>query len=623
MAERRCLRCMGTYDDQYEICPHCGAYYRHEKKDSFHLDPGIVIGENSEYIVGESIGCGGFGITYVGWDNRLNRKIAIKEFFPSKYVTRTNFNTVMVYDDTFINEYEMGLRNFIDEANRLAQYNGYEGIVHIYDCLIDKNTAYMIMDYVEGVTLMNYLKQHGPIPYQRAIRILMPVLVSLGEIHKTGLIHRDISPDNIIINEAEEKITLIDFGSARLANPEGKDGLTAIVKPGFAPLEQFYYNGNQGTWTDVYSAAAVLYHMITGKIPPSSSERINEDMIKTPTQLGYPIPQNLEIAIMNALNVNVESRTQTVDEFYMAISGQIQVQRVEPEVSKKKGEPLKPIHKMIIAASAVLCVVIVVLIVLLTGLKDNNKNGEYQLPNYENGAGDYGNDKIKKELENKGIDATVLIVGKISEFDTSKFQNSEVIKQEPEPGYTVKKGEKVDIRVSIASSGKIEKGKVPYLYAWPAKEAVIHLRNAGIENFELIPMESDDYDTNLVCDQNPYPGEPFTKDDTLKIYVSGKEIPKDVLDEKNKPKEKDKKDKEKTSKKEAATKKATKKSSKSTKTTKRSSSKKKSSKPSSKKSTKKKKSSKSKSKSKGKSYGSSGSSSGGSKVKNNSAESFE
>ena len=610
MAERRCLRCMGTYDDRFEICPHCGSFYQHEKRESFHLTPGIVIGDNGRYTVGEAIGSGGFGITYVGWDDFLKRKIAIKEFFPSKYATRTNFNSVMVYDNSFINDYEHGLKRFIDEAQRLAQFNSYDGIVHVHEVLIDKNTAYMIMDFVEGVTLMKYLKERGPIPYDKAVRIISPVLMSLGEIHKTGIIHRDISPDNIIINEADEKITLIDFGSARNANPQGQDGLTTIVKPGFAPLEQFSYNGNQGPWTDVYSAAAVLYHMITGKIPPSSVERANQDTLQTPTQLGYPIPQNLENAIMNALNVRYETRTQTAEEFNDAISGKLPVERIED--NKRIVEPLSPLKKLIIAASAVLCVLIVVLIVLFTSIYNPHTNG-YELPDYT--AGDYSNnDAIKDELEKNSVDATVLIVGKTSDYDPQKYKNAQIVKQDPEPGFRVEEGEKVNIKLTIAASGKIEKGKIPYLYGWPAKEAVTHLRNAGIENIELIPRESRDFDKNLVCDQDPLPGVAFNKDDTLKLYVSGDEIPKDALDEKNKPKEELKKDgKEvKTTKKDKKTD-SKKKSNKTTKTTK-SPKKKKSSKSSSKKksNSNKKTKTKSKTKSKKKKTKSSGSSSGSS-----------
>ena len=257
-----CLGCMGDKGSE-SVCPHCGWVAGSPAEAPQHLPPGTILHE--KYLLGRVLGHGGFGITYLAWDLNLDMKLAIKEYMPRDFATRAPEQTmVSVFTGGLNPHFEHGLKKFLDEAKTLAQFNNHPGIVAVRDFFKGNGTAYLVMYYLEGIDFKQYLEsQGGRIPFQTALSIMMPVMDALREVHRSGTLHRDISPDNIYIT-AEGQVKVLDFGAARHAITEFSKSISVILKPGYAPEEQYRNKGKQGPWTDVYAAAATLYRAIVG-----------------------------------------------------------------------------------------------------------------------------------------------------------------------------------------------------------------------------------------------------------------------------------------------------------------------------------------------------------------------
>lgn len=315
-----CMGCMREYDEE-GICPHCG-YKRGTPNSSRGLQPQTIL--NGKYLVGKVIGEGGFGITYIAYDLILNSRVAIKEYFPSELVTRdtsTGIQTsITVITESREEEYKKGIERFVREAGNLAKFNNLSGIVSVKEFFYENNTAYMVMEYIDGVTLSEYLNNNGgKIDYMSAIEMLSPVMDSLEKIHNAGIIHRDISPDNIMVTKDGE-MKLIDFGAARIIDNNDAKSLTVILKHGYAPEEQYQSNGNQGTWTDVYALAATMYRMITGEVPQESTDRVlSGDKVEAIYKLNPEVPRSISNAIMHGISVKASKRTKTISKLKMEL----------------------------------------------------------------------------------------------------------------------------------------------------------------------------------------------------------------------------------------------------------------------------------------------------------------
>jgi len=328
-----CMGCMTQYENHQNICPACGYIEGTKPKEALHMEPGSILYER--YIVGQSLGFGGFGVTYIGWDALLEQKVAIKEYLPSEFATRVPGNSqITVYSGDKYEQFSIGLTRFIDEAQRLAKFHQEEGVVRIFDSFEDNNTAYIIMEYLQGETLAQYLKRETKMPADKAIAILMPVIKSLQMVNARGILHRDIAPDNIFLT-SDGNIKLIDFGAARFATTSHSRSLTVIIKPGYSPEEQYRSRGDQGAHTDVYAIGATLYRMVTGQAPPDAMERRaffegkQKDILKPIRKFTNEITDNQETAILNALNVRIEDRTPN-----MVVLAQ-ELTTVEPEKVKR------------------------------------------------------------------------------------------------------------------------------------------------------------------------------------------------------------------------------------------------------------------------------------------------
>lgn len=311
--ERRCMGCMETYDTAADVCPYCGYVQGTPAKEAYHILPGAVLA--GRYIVGRVLGFGGFGVTYIGYDQVLQLKVAIKEYLPSEFATRMpEQEDVTIYSGEKEEQFLAGRDKFVEEARRLAKFQSQPGIVQIYDCFETNRTAYIIMEYLDGISLKEKLERDGPMTVEEAMPVIMAVTGALKAVHGSGILHRDISPDNIyLLGNGQTK--LLDFGAARFATTKHSRSLSVIIKPGFAPVEQYRSRGDQGPWTDVYALAATFYNMLTGEAPEDAMERAAQDTVKEPSKLGVKITASLEAALMNALNVQIENRTKTIQRF--------------------------------------------------------------------------------------------------------------------------------------------------------------------------------------------------------------------------------------------------------------------------------------------------------------------
>ncbi len=268
------------------------------------------------YTIEKVLGQGGFGITYLGIDELHEKKVAIKEFFPQGIVTRN-----IEYEDavtvTFVGEkdnYNKGKEKFLKEARIMARFSKDEGIVKAQDFFEINNTAYIVMEYLEGITLKQYLRENERIEPEELLELFVPLIESLDEIHSQGLIHRDISPDNIMVLLGG-KIKLMDFGAARDYTDFGEKSLSLILKPGYAPPEQYQTHGVQGPWTDIYALCATMYKCLTGENPPDAIERVMDDNLKEISQFGIPVSKKMEETIIKGMSISAKNRYRNIEEF--------------------------------------------------------------------------------------------------------------------------------------------------------------------------------------------------------------------------------------------------------------------------------------------------------------------
>ena len=291
------------------------------------------------YIIEGVLGQGGFGITYLGIDELHEKKVAIKEFFPQGIVTR-NIEYQDTVTVTFVGEkdnYEKGKERFLKEARTMAKFSKDEGIVKALDFFEINNTAYIVMEYLEGITLKQYLRENQRIAPEDLIELLVPLIESLDEIHSQGMIHRDISPDNIMVLP-DGRIKLMDFGAARDYTEFGEKSLSIVLKPGYAPPEQYQTHGIQGPWTDIYALCATMYKCITGENPPDAIERVMDDSLKKISEFGIVIPPQEEAAIIKGMSVSAKDRYQDIKDFCEDLYGAYK----ETPASENKESEIKP-----------------------------------------------------------------------------------------------------------------------------------------------------------------------------------------------------------------------------------------------------------------------------------------
>ncbi len=306
------------------------------------LPKGTVLA--GQYVIEKVLGQGGFGITYKALDHKTKGYVAVKEFFPDTMVTREGI-TVVPYTGERGEIYGYGKECFLQEAETLGKFIGNENIVRIFSYFEENGTAYFVMEYIEGKSFDEYIKEKGgKVTFDEAYAILSPVIDALAVVHSKGIVHRDVTPDNIYITN-DGKIKLLDFGAARYSIGDRSQSLDVVLKHGFAPKEQYTRRGKQGPYTDVYSLGATFYYAVTGKRPPDSIDRLEEDELIPPSARGVKMGRIAEQAILHAMNVQPKDRFQTMTEFKNAMTSSVEYDVMEAKAAHsdtpKPGEPKK------------------------------------------------------------------------------------------------------------------------------------------------------------------------------------------------------------------------------------------------------------------------------------------
>ena len=330
----RCFSCMekiSTFP-----CPHCGYDPGAESAFPYALRPGMIL--NGKYVVGTVLGQGGFGITYSGWDLSLECKVAIKEYFPSAQVSRTQSSQgILQWYNTEAGRTarDSGIEMFLKEARKMARVRDIPQVVRVLDLFQQNNTAYIVMDFVEGETLKNRLKKTGPLPWEAAKEIFLPAIEAMERVHKAGLIHRDLSPDNLMLTP-DGSVRILDLGAAKDLNINTGASSMQVAKGGFSPMEQYIQAGGSGPWTDVYAMAATLYYTLTGVLPLPSVDRMAEDTLRWDLPQLAALPENVLTALQKAMAVSPKTRTRSMAEFAAQLTALVTVQPRQPE---RKAEP--------------------------------------------------------------------------------------------------------------------------------------------------------------------------------------------------------------------------------------------------------------------------------------------
>ena len=383
-----CFNCMSEIEDGSLRCPQCGSSFDLGAGNQRALRPGTVL--NGKYMLGKVLGEGGFGITYLGLDMNLKLKVAIKEYFPVQCATRNisegGSNNITVVTGQMEKIFKKGYDDYEREARRLAALEHLPGIVHVMNFFYENNTAYMVMEFVQGTTLKDYLKEHNNrIGWKETLDLMKPIIESLKTVHRNSIIHRDISPDNIMMG-TNGKIVLIDFGSAR--ETDNEKSMTVALKHGYAPPEQYQTRGNQGPWTDVYAMCATMYRMMTGKLlPDGMAIYTGAEKIIMPHEFDKTLPVEIENAVIKGLNPRLDDRIKSMDELYGYLY---------------EGKKIIPWKKIITVSVAVLAVILLIVgikgVIGLAGAA-NQKSEEVAIETYnkEVVSEEENNEKAKKK----------------------------------------------------------------------------------------------------------------------------------------------------------------------------------------------------------------------------------
>ena len=351
-------------DLKYDNCPHCfsqasagdrcgvcGFQFSSINKQPDSVLPAFTL-LNNRYLIGHCLGKGGFGITYAALDLAMNVRCAIKEYFPSEFAVRNAENNGVYPSATAKgkNVFDHAKQRFLDEARLLYQLRETPNIVRLYNYFSENNTAYIVMEFLEGNDLRKYAKNSGGrVSLEIAAEVINTCAPALEEVHQKGFLHRDISPDNIFVRNdrkatGKPSFVLLDFGAAR--NFIGNNAPTVLLKPGFAPPEAYSKTGNKGPWTDVYSLAATIYNILSGQTIVDALFRARGTPQPTLAELGINVPKAFSDEINRAMLLDFRQRPQSMSEFHSRIMqslGGRMPTPVQPPVAPPPPQP--PIHQ--------------------------------------------------------------------------------------------------------------------------------------------------------------------------------------------------------------------------------------------------------------------------------------
>ncbi len=338
----RCYGCMRELDAPDARCPKCGFDNTNDpaRQPSHVLKCGTIL--DGQYVVGRSLGQGGFGITYLGYDLKLDMPVCIKEYYPEGAAMRSSTQSSMVYWGSSENAQSLkdSRASFVKEAQKAVKLRNLSHVVSVWSVFYENETAYIVMDYIEGETLKDRLvRTQKPLGEKECVELLTPVMQDLEKAHARGIIHRDIKPENIMLG-AEGEPVLLDMGAAKDLAKSRQNGSTLssalVVSQGFSPREQYREHGNIGPWTDVYAMCATICYCVTGKVPPTPMDREDGETVDM-SAFSPAVAQVLE----KGLALKIEDRIQNMGGLLNALTAALEKPNRKPGLEKKKPEPPK------------------------------------------------------------------------------------------------------------------------------------------------------------------------------------------------------------------------------------------------------------------------------------------
>ena len=351
MELNKCMGCMENCESY--PCPKCGYDPNKDPRPEYALPPETIL--NGRYLVGKVLGQGGFGITYIGWDLAVGRKVAVKEYYPSGQVSRSPGTAALTWYTSESANFarNSGMEIFLREAQKMAKVDAIDGVVRVLDVFPNNQTAYIVMDFVEGETLKARLKRTGPMTWDQAGEMFRSAIQAMEKVHRSGLIHRDLSPDNIML-APNGQVKILDLGAAKDLSVNSGASSMRVAKSGFSPWEQYTQSGASGPWTDVYAMAATIYFTLTGKMPPTAMDRQEKDTLDWNLPNLLAMPSQALRTLKKAMALNVKDRTASMQELeaglYQQTSGTAR--------GTGKSVPVRNKKLLAIAAAAVAVVAI-------------------------------------------------------------------------------------------------------------------------------------------------------------------------------------------------------------------------------------------------------------------------
>lgn len=504
MASELCMNCFSVKGN-YEVCPYCGYAEGTPPAQPHYLTPGTILGNH--FIVGTVIGVGGFGITYKCFDITLGVIVAVKEFYPIGLVNRSpGERRVGLLPGDKKAQYKQRLGRFLMEAQSVAQFGKAKDIVNVYDYFEENGTAYIIMEYIDGVLLKDYLEKQGPMEPEAALSTIMPIIEAVKKIHSKGIIHRDVSPDNIFI-ASEDSIKIFDFGAAQLNDTKAGMDAEPVIKVGYSPIEQYRNSNDQGFYTDVYAVGAILYQMLTGVAPVESTEREFKDRLKSPKEAGAKISANVDRAVMEALAVRPELRFQNIQQFQDALQNKRIAEYPKDKLRKKKNR-----RNAAIGISAVLAAGIGIAIGLYSSvLKPKNKIFDSVIDQKVTINVWVESKEQKKQIEN---------------FLPGGFRKGKVEDTDEKLRKMKEENENVEVKITVVKDMEAALQKAKKEKKFPNMFLSDHVTN--LENYSLVSLEDNynlmDLDKYVFMSdyEKEFPGmkEMPTGVDPLLVYVS-------------------------------------------------------------------------------------------------------
>lgn len=515
----RCYGCMNEYQTDSWICPHCGYDQRTSPENALNMRPGSLL--SNRYLIGKVLGFGGFGVTYLAWDHVLQQRVAIKEYLPSDFSTRAAGKTeVTVFSGNKAQQFADGRRKFIDEAKRLAKFQNEQGIVRIYNSFEANNTAYIIMEFLDGEPLADYLKRVGKVPVDQAINMLLPVIKSLSVLHEAGVIYGTVSPDTIMISH-DGGAKLLESG-----NPDRKEALlnassSVLVYHGYSAPEQYSGQGHIGSYTDVYALGATIYRMITGISPPDALERGSQQKRKKGSILLRPskfctITKSQDKALLNAMAVSVEERTQSISEFLEQLQSNEPTKRVIEKILPGFSTWPSWVKRVFLLGGAV---VIAAFILLFSGTSNtvNILITSFLLGDDETRVPSVINTPVSTAQEILTEHKLDSLIGGRETSD--EIPSDMVLRQSIAAGEIVEINTEIELYISAPLDPTLEEDVMPNVAYYTEQEATEMLTELGAE-VEVEYEPSDTVAPGIVINASKRPGDNLSQGDLITIIVS-------------------------------------------------------------------------------------------------------